>query len=183
MSNPDIKVPTVDSLTVSFPIAILFLIITLVLFQFKESIQAFRLILWLGVPIITFIVVSAVNATTQYVACKTTNMGKALLGALPSVGTSLLGLGVASISYCRIPVTSVFAPLIIGQTIDVTKDKATANINSLKNSNSKECCIPKLTLESIENKYPLIEGISYGFYLMFATLFGMVIGTGMSTIC
>jgi hypothetical protein len=57
----------------------------------------------------------------------------------------------------------VFAPLIIGQTIDVTKDKSTANINSLKNSNSKECCIPKLTLEAIENKYSLITGISYGF--------------------
>lgn len=183
MSNPDIKVPTTDSLTVAFPIAILFLLITLVIFQVRESLPLFKYVLWIGFPIITVIIVATVNAITQYITCKTTNIGKALLGALPSVGTVLLGLGISSISYCRIPVASVFAPLMIGQTVDVTKDKSNANINSLKNNNSKECCIPKLTLESIESKYPLIEGVSYGFYMMFAVLFGMVIGTGISTIC
>lgn len=183
MSNPDIKVPTTDSLTVAFPVAILFFLITLTIFQFKESLQPFKYILWISFPIITVIIVAATNAITQYVTCKTVNMGKALLGSLPSVGTVLLGLGISSISYCRIPVASVFAPLMIGQTIDVTKDKNTTNINSLKNTNSKECCIPKLSLESIENKYPLIEGISYGFYMIFSILFGVVIGTGMSTIC
>jgi hypothetical protein len=183
MSNPDIKVPTTDSLTVAFPVAILFFLITLVIFQFRESLQPFKYILWIGFPIVTVIVVAATNAITQYITCKAVNMGKALLGALPSVGTVLLGLGISSISYCRIPVASVFAPLMIGQTIDVTKDKNTANINSLKNSNPKECCIPKLSLESIESKYPLVEGISYGFYILFSALFGVVIGTGMSTIC
>lgn len=183
MSNPDIKVPTTDSLTVALPVAILFFLITLTFFQFKESIQPFKYILWISFPIITVIIVAATNAITQYVTCKAINMGKALLGSLPSVGTVLLGLGISSISYCRIPVASVFAPLMIGQTIDVTKDKNTTNINSLKNGNPKECCIPKLSLESIENKYPLIEGISYGFYMLFSILFGVVIGTGMSTIC
>jgi hypothetical protein len=183
MSNPDIKVPTVDSLTVAFPIAILFFLITLVVFQARESLQPFKYILWIGFPIVTIIIVSAVNAVSQYITCRTTNIGKALLGGLPSVGTVLLGLGISSISYCRIPVASVFAPLMIGQTVDVTKDKTNTNINSLKNSSPKECCIPKLSLESIESKYPLIEGISYGFYLMFSVLFGMVIGTGLSTIC
>jgi hypothetical protein len=183
MSNPDIKVPTTDSLTVAFPVAILFFLITLTIFQFKESLQPFKYILWISFPIITVIIVAATNAITQYITCKTVNMGKALLGSLPSVGTVLLGLGISSISYCRIPVASVFAPLMIGQTIDVTKDKNTTNINSLKNSNSKECCIPKLSLETIESKYPLIEGISYGFYMLFSILFGVVIGTGMSTIC
>ncbi len=183
MSNPDIKVPTTDSLTVAFPVAILFFLITLTIFQFRESLQPFKYILWISFPIITVIIVAATNAITQYVTCKAVNMGKALLGALPSVGTVLLGLGISSISYCRIPVASVFAPLMIGQTIDVTKDKNTVNINSLKNSNPKECCIPKLSLESIESKYPLVEGISYGFYILFSILFGVVIGTGMSTIC
>lgn len=183
MSNPDIKIPTTDSLIVAFPVAILFFLITLTIFQFKESLQPFKYILWISFPIITVIIVAATNAITQYISCRTVNMGKALLGSLPSVGTVLLGLGISSISYCRIPVASVFAPLMIGQTIDVTKDKNTTNINSLKNSNSKECCIPKLSLESIENKYPLVEGISYGFYILFSILFGVVIGTGMSTIC
>jgi hypothetical protein len=183
MSNPDIKVPTVDSLTVAFPIAILFFLITLLSFQAKESLQPFKLILWIGFPIATIIIVSIVNTIVQYINCKATNVGKAILGGLPSVGTVLLGLGISSISYCRIPVASVFAPLMIGQSVDITKNTTNRNINSLKNSNSKECCIPKLSLESIESKYPLIEGISYGFYLMFSVLFGMVIGTGFSTIC
>ena len=183
MSNPDIKVPTVDSLTLALPVSILFLLITIALFQLKDSIPSFNLVIWIGFPIITIIVTGIVNIISQYITCKTTNTGKALLGTIPSIGTVLLGLGIASISYCRIPVTSVFAPLIIGQTIDVTKDRSNVNINALKNGISKECCIPKLTLESIESKYPLIKGISYGFYMMFSILFGMTIGTGISTIC
>jgi hypothetical protein len=183
MSNPDIKVPTTDSLTVAFPVAILFFLITITFFQFKDSIQPFKYILWISFPIITVIIVAATNAITQYITCNSVNMGKALLGSLQSLCTVLLGLGVSSISYCRIPIASVFGPLFIGQTVDVTKDKNTASINSLKNSNSKECCIPKLSLETIESRYPLVEGISYGFYIIFSILFGVVIGTGLSTIC
>ena len=156
MSNPDIKVPTTDSLTVAFPVAILFFLITLTIFQFRESLQPFKYILWISFPIITVIIVAATNAITQYVTCKAVNMGKALLGALPSVGTVLLGLGISSISYCRIPVASVFAPLMIGQTIDVTKDKNTVNINSLKN------IIDSIQVETLQtpNTQSLIEELN-----------------------
>jgi len=183
MSNPDIKISTVDSLTSAIPISILFLILILVLFQFRDSIPSFKLILWIAFPIFCFFTVAIVNVILQYVSCKTTNVGKAILGALPTLGTILLGLGISSISYCRIPIASVFAPLLIGQTIDITKNKSTMNINTLKNSNSKECCIPKFTLSSVESNFPIINGISYGFYIIFSTLYGMVIGTGISTIC
>ncbi len=183
MSNPDIKVPSVDSLTVAFPVAILFVIISIFIFQYRDSISYFNIILWLGFPIFTFLIASVVNIITQYISCKTINAGKAFLGGIPSFIAMFIGLGIASISYCRIPVASVFAPLIIGQTIDVTKDKSNTNINSLKNSNSKECCIPKLSLEAIESKYSTIAGLSYGFYIMFSVMFGIVIGTGISTIC
>lgn len=183
MSNPDIKVPTIDSLSVAFPIAILFLLITIVLFQFRDGILYFNFVLWLGLPIITLIITTVVNIINQYITCKTTNVGKAILGAIPSLGSVLIALGIASISYCRIPVASVFAPLILGTTVDVTKNKSNTNINSLKNNSSKECCIPKLTLETIENASSFVAGISYGFYVMFGILFGMVIGTGFSIIC
>jgi hypothetical protein len=118
------------------------------MFQLRDSIQYFKLILWLGLPIFTFIIVAVVNIVSQYITCKTTNVGKAMLGALPSLGSILVGLGIASISYCRIPVTSVFAPLIIGQTVDVTKDKSTANINS---SASRDRSHYKCYLEFIFN--------------------------------
>ena len=185
MANPDTTSarPNVDSLLTAFPVAILFFLITTVLFQFRDSFTSFKLMLWLTLPILAFIITSAVNVTSQYVNCKKTNVGKAMLGALPSFGAVIIGMGISTLSFCRIPVTSVFAPLLIGKPVDVTKSKSTTTINSLKNSNSKECCVPKLTLETIENQYPLIAGISYGFYIMFSILFGMVIGTGLSSIC
>jgi hypothetical protein len=182
MSNPDMKVSTVDSLTSGIPIAILFLIITILLFKFRDILPSFKLILWLGLPLFSLVIISVVNIILQYVSCKTTNVGRAILGALPSIGAMLVALGVSSISYCRIPIVTVFSPLFIGKTVNVSNDKSTvSNINSLKNS--KECCIPKLTLEFIEGQFPMIQGISYSFYIMFAILFSMVLGTGISTIC
>ncbi len=183
MSNPDTKTSSIDGLFLGFPVSILFVLITILLFQLKDSIPLFKLILWIGLPVITFIITSIVNIVSQYINCNKTDIGKAMLGSLPSIGTILIGLGIASISYCRIPITSVFAPIILGKTIDVTKSKSTMNIASLKNINSKECCIPKLTLENIENNYPIISGISYGFYIMFSILFGMTIGSGIAAIC
>jgi hypothetical protein len=43
--------------------------------------------------------------------------------------------------------------------------------------------MPKLTLESVETKFPLVTGLAYGFYVMFGILFGTTIGSGMSSIC
>ena len=185
MANPDTTSAglNADSLMTAFPVAILFLLITTVLFQFRDSFSSIKLVIWLTIPILALIVTSAVNVTSQYINCRKTDVGKAILGALPSLAAVIIGLGISSLSFCRIPVTAVFAPLVIGKTVDVTKTKSTTTINSLKNSNSKECCVPKLTLESIENQYPLIAGISYGFYIMFSILFGMVIGNGLSSIC
>jgi hypothetical protein len=183
MSNPDIKISSIDSLSVAFPVSILFVLLTVILFQLRDSIPYFKLILWLGFPIFTFLIVAVINIVSQYISCRNTNTGKAFLGALPSLGSIILGLGIASISYCRIPITTVFTPLIIGQSVDINKNNSNKNTNSLKNTNSKECCIPKLTLEFVESKYPILTGISYGFYVMFSILFGIVIGTGISTIC
>lgn len=183
MSNPDTQSSVTDSLVTALPVSIFFLLFTLFLFQIKDSIPSFNLVLWIGFPIVAFFVTAVANIITQYINCKRTDVGQAMLGSLPSLGTILLGLGIASISYCRIPVASVFAPMIIGQQVDITKNKSNTTINSLKGSNSKECCTPKLTLESVESKFPIISGFSYGFYVLFASLFGMIIGSGFSAIC
>jgi hypothetical protein len=184
MSNPDnIPVISVDVLSFAFPVAILFVLLTMYLFQIKGLFSAFNLILWIGLPIFAYIVTIIVNMITQYIICKKLNTGKAFLGALPVIGTMLLGLGIASISVCRIPIASVLVPMVIGRSINVTKDVSSVNLNSLKNSNNKECCTPKLTLESIEDKYPIVSGLSYGFYVMFSVLFGIVLGNGIANVC
>jgi hypothetical protein len=151
------------------------------LYQYKEILPAFALFLWLGVPIVAFLVVFCVNLATQYTGCGTTNSGRAALGAIPSVGTVLLGLVISSFTVCRIPVASVFAPLVVGDDIDVINSKS--NTNTLKNSNSKGCCTQKLSIHSVESKYPIIQGISYGFYSFFSILFGITVGNGFATIC
>lgn len=183
MANPDSTGSNVDSLITALPVAILLLLITIFMFQMRDSIPGFKWILWIGFPIIGLIVAAAANFVSQYVSCKTTNAGKAILGSLPTGGAILIGLILSSISYCRIPVASVFAPLFVGKAVDITKNNSTTNVNSLKNSNSKECCTPKLILENVEDKIPILAGFSHGFYIMFATLFGMVIGNGIATIC
>lgn len=183
MSNPDRTSFNTDSLAAAFPTSIIFLVIILFLFQLRDSIPGFKWILWIGLPIITILIGLSVNIASQYIVCKTTNFEKAFLGSLPLLFSIIIALIVSSISYCRIPVASVFVPLIVGTNIDVTKNISTISINSLKNIKSKECCTPKLTLESIESRYPIIPGLSYGFYSMFGVLFGMVIGNSVATIC
>jgi hypothetical protein len=64
---------------------------TMVLFQFKQSIPSFKLVLWLGIPILAFIIVFGVNLTTQYSNCRSINAGKAMLRCIPTVGTMLIG--------------------------------------------------------------------------------------------
>ena len=183
MANPDATGSNVNSVVTALPVAILFLLITIFMFQMKDSIPSFKLILWIGLPIVTLIVATGANFVSQYVSCNTINAGRAILGSLPAGVAILIGLLISSISYCRIPVASVFTPLLVGKPVDVTKNTGTANIATLKNTNSKECCVPKFTLENIETNYPIITGFSYGFYIMFATLFGMTIGNGIATIC
>jgi hypothetical protein len=185
MSDPDKGGGfTVSSFAVSLPVGILFLVIALGLFSFKETLAGFKLILWIGIPVMAFFIVFGVNLMTQYNNCRTNDAGKAALGALPSVGTTLLALLISSFSICRIPVASVFTPLLINDnSLDVVLSKSMTNSNSLKNSNSKGCGCPKMTIGNIESKFPIIEGIAYGFYLMFAGFFGVVIGNGYATIC
>jgi len=188
MSNPDIKItgvkmPSVNSLYIAFPISILFVLMTLTLFYLKESIPSFRLVFRLSIPLAAIVITGAANVIIQYTTCNTTDIGKALLGTVPIFVAIIIGLGLSSISYCRIPIVSLFAPLFMKKTVDVTTDKTSASVNSIKNSTSKECCSPKLNLRTIEQRFPLLEGLSVGFYLMFSILFGMVIGTGVSRVC
>jgi hypothetical protein len=183
MANPDRGSSSIGSLGISIPVGLLFLVICIGIFQFKANIPAFNIFIWLGLPIIGFILVFVINLVSQFTGCNSIDAGKAALGSIPSVFTILIALVISSVSVCRIPVASVFAPLIVGDTYDITQYKTPYNTNSLKNSRSKECCIPKITIESVESNYPIMMGISYGFYLMFAIFFGSVIGNNIATVC
>lgn len=175
MSNPD---KSISSFSLSIPVGILFLAIIIILFQYKTNIPYFNIVLWFGIPVLAFIIVFVVNIISQFSGCGKINAGNAAIGSLPSVGTTLLGLCISSIATCRIPVASVFTPLLVGDSINITR-----NTNSLNNSKSKECCNQKISIYSVESRQPIIQGISYGFYTMFAIFYGIVIGNGYAMSC
>jgi hypothetical protein len=183
MSDPDTRVNSTNSLTVGVPLALIFGIITVFMFRYRDAFSNFKLILWLSLILLTVIFVPIINMISQYINCGKTDTNKAFLGCVPALVAVLVGLLFSSITFFRVPVASVFAPMMVGTSVNITKNEQTTTLNTLKFNNSKECCVPKLTLEYVEQQYPSVAGMSYGFYIFFSILFGMVFGTGFSTIC
>jgi len=40
-----------------------------------------------------------------------------------------------------------------------------------------------MTLETIELQAPMVKGFAYGFYLFFATVFGVLVSSGFASLC
>jgi chromate transport protein ChrA len=169
MSNPGGSV-SINSLSIAVPAGIIMFIITAMLFHFKDIIPSFTMVLWISIPIIAFLITSGLNLVSQYMYCRKVDSGKAFLGAIPAFLATLIALGVASFSICRIPVASIVVPFFTPET----------PANSSKNA---KCCNVLPTLESIEASAPMVSGLAYGFYLFFSMLFGIVIGSGTAVVC
>lgn len=186
MSEPQESGFRLDSMMLAGPVSILFFIFTIFLFRTWGTLPSFHIILWTSLPILAFLVVSLVNLASQQATCRRIDAGAAFKGGVPSIITTLLGLLIASVSYCRIPVASVFAPLIAGEELNIVQNNNATNALNAKRSpggNAKRCCTPRVSLEYVEKAFPEVAGCDYGFYVMFAILFGFVFGNSMATIC
>lgn len=185
MTNPDIKNQnSANTMSIAFAAAIIIFIVVLVLFQFKPVISSFKTTLWITVPLLSYIIAVSIHFISQYITCSSINSRNAFLGGVSTLITTILGLGISSISWCRIPVASAFAPLFIGDAIDITKNGSNNIKTMVRNTTSQnQCCTPKFTLESIENTFPLLLGLSYGFYTFFSVIFGIIIGNGIAVVC
>lgn len=181
MAKPDTP-SSVSSLSMAFPTAVVLFILIIAFFQFKSSFSSFYVILWIALPVLSYIISVGMYIVSQYITCNKINAKNAFMGGISSMITSLVGLGVSSFSLFRIPVASVFAPLFEGSDVDVTISPQSMNATPVKNSN-KECCTPRRSLESLEASFSLLEGMSYAFYAFFATMFGIVIGSGKALTC
>jgi hypothetical protein len=131
-----------------------------------------------------------------YISKKKTNVKNALLSAVPTIGTTYLALFISYISYFRLPVASVFAPFFLDSVADIIPHSASDKIpNSLtplaqythggykkKKQAGGACCSPTYFLDDVEGQFPIIKGISYGFYLFFAICFGGVFGSSMPSV-
>ena len=116
------------------------------------------------VPLVGFILSALIHTQSQYQMCPSLRGETILYGGVPTVVTTLIGMGIASIPFCRIPIASVVAPW-------VAKPPAAA------------CCSPPPSLKEVEKAHPIIMAASYGFYTFFAMMFGVVIGSGISSEC
>lgn len=135
------------------------LLTTILFFKYFSTTQGFGLILWIGIPLLVYIIGGCLNMLGQYISCQSVDAGRAFIGSLVLLGSTLLALTISSFTILRLPIGSVFAPLF----------------------ESKMPC--SASLIPLEVKYPTLKGISYGYYLMWGILFGQIMNANFSVAC
>jgi len=176
----------VSSLAIAFPVALVVLLIVVMLYNFKESINYFDIVFWAVILIAPYMIAVGVHFMTQQINCRKLDSGAAFKGGIATIVAMVVGMGISSLSWFRIPVASVFAPLILP---DPTTE-VTVISNPVKNTGATQrggasgaCCPPTRRLIDVETEYPMLVGLSRAFYLFFASMFGIVIGTNLSATC
>jgi|UniRef100_A0A6C0BFA8 hypothetical protein len=124
MSNPDTTGTNIGGITTLGGFVVILIII---LFNYHHT-SYFNALLYAGLPIIIYLLMFVV----LYISKKNTNIKTAFLSAVPSIGTTYLALFISYISFFRIPVASVFAPIFIGSAANIvsqpTSEKSTTSI-------------------------------------------------------
>jgi hypothetical protein len=175
MANPDTK--NGSSYIFSIVIGILMFIIVFFIISTMDVNQ-------LSMKIVAIFLFSAIaygisllcNYLSQIYSCHEVDTTLALKGAIPSGVSVFIGSIISSISMCRIPIASLFAPLYMGSNEEPVQTNPTEGT-------VKVCHITNLTLEYAESKYKAMIGISWGFYTAIAMVVGMSIGGGISKNC
>jgi hypothetical protein len=187
MSNPDTTGANIGGIvTLAGFIA---MIVILIFSICDKDLIFFDFLLYGGLPMLIYVLMFIV----LYISKPNTDVKNAVLSAVPTVVTTYLALFISYISYFRIPIASVFAPLFLGSVTDIVPH-APSYIPSviypqvLRGGHKKKkqaggaCCNPIYSLHNVEEQFPMIEGISYGFYLFFAICFGGVFGSSMPSV-
>jgi hypothetical protein len=135
----------------------------MILFMFKLSPFAYYFILYIGVPIMSFLLSSAIALGGQQLACGSMDPASAFLG---SVWTPIAVWGfliISSFSILRAPIISLFS---IGDT-DCRKPKSSGSV----------------CLSDIEIKTPMYKGLAIGYYVFWGVMFGQTVSSGFSQVC
>lgn len=168
MSAAD-SLSSVDSLTYAIPTGVVVFLVSFALFQWETLWSFFRIVLWLGIPILVYLITSVVTLLAQYSGCGTVRVGDVFLYSVPGAVFSWLALLLSSISWCRLPIASAVGPLFLDPLPP--------------SSSNRGCCAPSMTLETMELQAPMVKGFSYGFYLFFSTVFGLLVSIGFAGMC
>lgn len=190
-----------NSLTVAVPAAVIFFLVVVILYQFKDMIGAsFETVVWVTVLVLPYLIAVGIHLIQQQTTCGNVDAGKAFKGAVATEIAMVVSMGIASLSWFRIPVASVFAPFLMPSSqkdTEVTLTGASTAPSRTANATvggggrrmkggaatATACCGPTLSLEDAEQQYPLLIGLTRGFYIFFGSLFGIVIGNSISAVC
>jgi hypothetical protein len=164
------QISSVDSMTYGIPTSIVVFLIVFMIFQWEFTMPSFRILLYVGIPALIYLITAVVTLLAQYSGCSTIRIKDVFLYSVPSAVFSYIALFISFFSFCRIPVGSVIAPLFI-------------STPPPDPSNPASCCAQKITLESVEKNQPMVKGFSHGFYLFFSTLFGLLVSIGFTSVC
>ena len=204
MSNPDTTGANIGGITT---LAGFVVILVILLFTYQDLIPfySFYFFLYGGLPILIYVLMFIV----LYISKPNTDIKNAFLSAVPTVATTYLALFISYISYFRIPIASVFAPLFLDSVADIVphapsyipsvvsphfyptpfyNPQSIPPMRQIRGGHKKKkqaggaCCNPTYSLHNVEEQYSMIEGISYGFYLFFAICFGGVFGSSMPSV-
>jgi hypothetical protein len=175
MANPD---GTTMTMVLS---GVTMFIITAFLFNNINS-PSFYVQLYLGIPIIAYILSIIANTISRFSACGNLDI-KILSSGIPTIIAIYIALGISYFDSCRTPIASIVAPFFVNS----AKQAPTNNIqpgapNASNPSTSDSCCTKTITLQMLETN-PVAKGLSYAFYLFFAMLFGITAGSATATNC
>jgi hypothetical protein len=171
MANPDTSRDTTSGFNGGLIGGLLISFVIMGIFT-NYSNENFKIILYCGTLAIVLLLSFVILAYYQYMQCNTFFIKKLGFGSFVSVSVAALGLGIASIPMCRIPVASVFAPIL--PINDARKCPTIA-------TKSASCCDKQMVLSDVECKQPFVIAVSYCFYMIFAMLFGIIAGKSYAT--
>jgi hypothetical protein len=152
------------SIAYAFPTAVLVFFVTLGVFT-QASSPSFWVLLYVALPLLIYGITVLVTVLAQYSACDDVRMDTVARTSAPSAGMAWGALLLSSVSWFRLPIASVAAPLF------------------LPTPDGKACCNATPSLHDAEHAEPMIRGMAHAFYLFFSTLFGVLVSTGFSTMC
>ena len=132
MSNPDSTGANIGGIST---LASFVSILVIILFNYQH-VSAFPILLYVCLPILIYVLMFVVI----YISKKNVDVKNAFLSAVPTIGTTYLGLFISYISYFRIPIASVFAPLFLDKAVNIIphpiSEKALSVPNALRAPNA-----------------------------------------------
>ena len=137
--------------------------VIIIIHLFKLSPLTNYFVLYVGVPIISFLLSSGIALGGQQLACGSMDPATAFMG---SIWTPLAVWGfliISAFSIFRAPVVSLFS---VGD-VDCRKPASSGN----------------LCLSDIEIKNPVFKGIAIGYYVFWGVMFGQTVSSGFAQVC